>query len=289
MGAPLNLTDTFRPDAHQRTLYVSDLDGTLLSARGALLTDHARRLQHLVSDRGLLLTYATARSHLMAARAVGAGWGTPAIVYNGAFTVNSADGSVLRQHHIDGDVARKALELARAESLMPLVFDYGTEDLVQWVSGEETEAVRRYLADRPDDRRFDPCEDWDRFRTDCVFYIAVIGPAPRITALAHQLTELSSRVTLNVQTDTYHPQDTWLELTPAGVTKASEVQKLAESLGATRLVCFGDNHNDLPLFEIADESYAVANAAPHVRALATGVIGDHATGSVVDWLEQNAV
>jgi Cof subfamily protein (haloacid dehalogenase superfamily) len=275
--------------ASQRTLYVSDLDGTLLSGRGVLSAEHSHRLQRLVVDRGLLFTYATSRSHLMAARAVGPGWGIPAIVYNGAFTVHPGDGSIVRQHYLDADTVREVLRAARPMGLMPLVFDYGSEDRVQWVSGQETEAVVRYLQDRPEDRRFDPRKDWGHFRTASVFYIAVIGDAPTISELAHQLAERQLRATVNVQRDTYHPMDTWLELTPAGVTKASEVRSLAKSLGATRLVCFGDNSNDVPLFEIADESYAVANAAPHVQSAATGVIGENNTGSVVDWLEENAV
>jgi hydroxymethylpyrimidine pyrophosphatase-like HAD family hydrolase len=148
--------------------------------------------------------------------------------------------------------------------------------------------VQRYLRDRPGDRRFDPRDSWARLRTSSAFYIALIGDGVTIERLADQLARSSLPATLNVQRDTYHPRDTWLEVTPAGVTKASEVRALAEELGATRLVCFGDNSNDLPLFEMADESYAVANAAPHVRATATGVIGDNNAGSVVDWLEEHA-
>lgn len=38
---------------------------------------------------------------------------------------------------------------------------------------------------------------------------------------------------------------------------------------------FGDNANDLPMFEVADECYAVANATAEVRARATEVIGSN--------------
>lgn len=275
--------------APQRTLYVSDLDGTLLSSRGVLRDDDADRLRRLVLDRGLLFTYATARSHLMAARVVGPGWGTPAVVYNGAFTVHPEDGSIVRQHFLDADTVRTVLDAAHALSLMPLVFDYRSQDRVQWVAGQETDGVRRFVDDRAGDRRLDPRPGWDEVRTESVFYVAVIGAAPTVTGLAGRLSRLGLPATLNVQRDTYHPQDTWLDVTPAGVTKASEVRSLADSLCATRLVCFGDNSNDLPLFDVADEAYAVANAAPHVRSAATGVIGDNDSGSVVDWLENHAV
>lgn len=51
--------------------------------------------------------------------------------------------------------------------------------------------------------------------------------------------------------------------------------------GAGRLVCFGDNINDLPMFAVADASYATANANRAVRAAASGVIGASDDDAVV--------
>jgi hydroxymethylpyrimidine pyrophosphatase-like HAD family hydrolase len=250
--------------------------------------DHARRLQRLVRDRGLLLTYATARSHLMAERVTGAGWGTAAVVYNGAFTVEPDGGRVLRRHVLDPGVVRQVLMGARAHGLAPLVFDYDGTDHVQWVRGQETPGVTRYLTDRAGDRRFDPRPDWSDLRSSAVFYVSVIGTRDVVDALALELgRSVGPSCTINVQQDTYHPQDTWLEITPPGVTKASEVLALADMLDADRVVCFGDNQNDLSLFEAADEAYAVGNATPEVLARATSVIGTNEEGGVVAWLEEH--
>jgi len=57
-----------------------------------------------------------------------------------------------------------------------------------------------------------------------------------------------------------------------------------KQLGANRLVVFGDNNNDLPMFRIADESYAVSNAIPAVLAAATGVIGSNDDDAVARWV-----
>lgn len=58
-------------------------------------------------------------------------------------------------------------------------------------------------------------------------------------------------------------------------------------LGAERLVVFGDNHNDLPMFEVADESYAVSNAVPAVLEAATGVIGSNDEDAVACWIAED--
>ena len=80
----------------------------------------------------------------------------------------------------------------------------------------------------------------------------------------------------------------WLEVMPAGVSKASAARVLREMLGCTKLVCFGDAVNDLALFGEADERYAVANADPVLKAAATAVIGANDEDSVARWLEENA-
>ena len=52
-------------------------------------------------------------------------------------------------------------------------------------------------------------------------------------------------------------------------------------------MAFGDGHNDIDMFEIADESYAVENACKELKEKATGVIGRHDQDAVARWLEEN--
>ena len=64
------------------------------------------------------------------------------------------------------------------------------------------------------------------------------------------------------------------------MSKAAAALALKARLGAERLVCFGDAENDIPLFEAADECYAVENAVPALKERATGVIGSNREDSV---------
>ena len=53
------------------------------------------------------------------------------------------------------------------------------------------------------------------------------------------------------------------------------------------MTVYGDNLNDLPMFEVADEAVAVANAMPEVIARADRVIGPNSASSVArDMLRQ---
>ena len=61
-----------------------------------------------------------------------------------------------------------------------------------------------------------------------------------------------------------------VEISAAGVTKATTLARVAAEmgLGAEDVVAFGDMPNDLPMLEWAGTSYAMANAHASVRDLA---------------------
>ncbi|MDE6134546.1 MAG: HAD family hydrolase, partial [Muribaculaceae bacterium] len=63
---------------------------------------------------------------------------------------------------------------------------------------------------------------------------------------------------------------------------------LKERTGADRLMVFGDNLNDIPMFEVADVAVAVGNALPEVKAAADVVIEPNYTDSVARYIAADA-
>ena len=51
---------------------------------------------------------------------------------------------------------------------------------------------------------------------------------------------------------------------------------------------FGDGTNDIDMFQMADECYAVENAADELKKIATGIIGKNDDDAVARWLEEHA-
>ena len=62
---------------------------------------------------------------------------------------------------------------------------------------------------------------------------------------------------------------------------------LKEHFGFDKVVGFGDNLNDIPLFNACYECYAVENANNELKRLATGVIKSNQQDGVARWLENN--
>ena len=79
----------------------------------------------------------------------------------------------------------------------------------------------------------------------------------------------------------------FLEVYSGEASKKNAVLSLKETFGAERIIGFGDNLNDMPLFEASDEGYAVENACNELKALAAGIIPASAKDGVAHWLEEN--
>ena len=74
---------------------------------------------------------------------------------------------------------------------------------------------------------------------------------------------------------------------PAETTKANAIRQLRKLLRCDRLVVLGDVKNDIDMFQLADEAYAVANADDELKQYADAVILPNDEDGVAKWLEAN--
>ena len=74
---------------------------------------------------------------------------------------------------------------------------------------------------------------------------------------------------------------------PKSTSKANAVMSLKKHLNVQKVVVFGDGRNDIDMFKVADESYAVKNAVDDLKNIATGVIDMNDNDAVAKWLKEN--
>ena len=270
-----------------KTLFVSDLDGTLLTAKETVSEYSMRLLNELIDERGVLFTYATARSLNSAAKAV---WGLrqnlPVILYNGAIVMEPWNGNKLYNSHFTGTVRADIRRILHEYDVWPLVYSFlGNKERVSWLRGRETEGMKRYLSRRAGDPRLNPVDSPDELKDDEIFYYTYIDAKER-TDVLHAVFEKDARFRCIYQQETYQ-SDYWLEIMPAGTSKGAAATVLKERLGAEKLVAFGDALNDRELFRAADEAYAVENADEELKKVATAVIGYSEEDSVSKFIRDN--
>ena len=265
-------------------LYVSDLDFTLLRSDATLSARTVSVINGLIAA-GVPFTYATARSYLSSRRVTSdLDLALPVVTYGGTVIADPHDGAPLHVEGMPGVVVSAILDAAIDAGLEPIVYAMeGGRDRVRWHEGSVSSGVRWYVAHREGDPRLAPLRSWDDVDPASIFYITLIGTRERLEALRDGLGGALAECAHFLSLDGYMNEH-WLEIHAGSGTKAQAVRRLAGSLGAERVVAFGDNHNDRPLFEVADETCAVANAVPELRALATHVIGANDADGVAEWL-----
>lgn len=84
--------------------------------------------------------------------------------------------------------------------------------------------------------------------------------------------------------DWYGGEIAEVEAFPEGATKAKAIGRLKRMTGATRVVVFGDNTNDLSMMRMADWSVAVGNAIDEVKQAADEVIGTNEADAVARFI-----
>ncbi|MDQ4215179.1 HAD family hydrolase [Microbacterium capsulatum] len=273
-----------------RTLYVTDLDFTLLMADARASAATVQGINEL-SERGTLITFATARSFGSASRATaGIRWRHPVVTYGGTIIADGTSGRPFDVALLDDAVVRAICAATASDpELEPVFHTYESgAERIRWRVGSESAGVRLFIDHRLGDPRLRPLASWRELERDSAYYAVVIGREDPVRALAAALTEATRDCAVFVSTDPYTPDQWWLEIHSGAATKADGARRVAERLDAERIVAFGDNHNDVPLFEFADEAYAVGNAVPELKERATGVLEGHDTDAVVRWLLANA-
>ena len=260
-----------------RTLYATDLDGTLLGEDGTLSAGSRAILDGLLAD-GLALAVATARSAATARRGLGdLALEQPMVVYGGATAVDPASGEHLWWDAFDPRVLSPLIGASMAAGVTPLVFHLTSEqdggrDRISWVRGAETAGVDAFLEARPGDDRLLALDGWDEVDHDRAFFVSLTGDLPVLRRLARMVRAISWGTGCALALQPAGDGLAVLDVTPAHATKGTAVRRVAELGGFTRIVALGDGANDLPMFAEADESYATASATAEVRAAATGTV-----------------
>ena len=266
-----------------KTLYVSDLDGTLLRSDQTLSPFTIDAIRHLTAQ-GMVFSYATARSFPTAMKVTPEiAPNIPVIVKNGAHIMETGTGRRLHSEFFaEADVCA-IMDILQAHDLCPIVYHIENDREINRFCPERlNDDCRLVLAQNGNDPRYRPCS-YEELTVGDIFYFRCVDSEKKLRAAYENLHgTFRTLMFQDMYSDTW-----WLEIMPQQASKASAILRLKEMLGCDRIVCFGDGSNDESMFRIADECYAMANADEELKAIATGVIGSNNEDGVARWLLEN--
>lgn len=262
------------------TLYVSDLDGTLLKSDETTSQYTEKVINHFI-EKGGYFSYATARSIFTASKvAKGIHTNIPVIVYNGSFLVNT-DGKMLLSNFFDKEICDVLNDLFMND-IYPIVYTFiADKEKFSYIPKLCTDGMKRFLDTRKGDVRINEVNTTEELKNGSIFYLACIDIAEKLEPFYFKYKDKYHCV---FQRD-FYTNDPWLEILPFEATKSNAIKQLQNYLKCDELVVFGNDKNDIDMFQVADESYAVENACDELKKYATGMIDSNDNDGVAKWIE----
>ena len=274
-----------------RTLYVSDMDGTLLGEDSRLSPATVAKLNRIIGELGGLFTVATARTPATVVPLMqDVHARLPFIVIGGSAMWNPVTGSFEHTRGIDNPTIEAVADVFDHHGAYTFIYRrHGQDMLYTHHYGPLSPQEERFVAERQHLplKRFFLNDPNYRHSDDEALLIFSMNRFAVLDAIASDLRHRVPSCSVMVYHDIFDPNEGYLEIFTAGTSKAAAIRQLASELGVTRVVVFGDNRNDMAMMQAADYSVAVENAFPEVKAIASEVIGPNTADSVPHWIEQD--
>ena len=270
---------------------MSDLDGTLLDDTSRLSAGTVATLNRVIGDLGGLFTVATARTPATVVplmREVNAA--LPFIVIGGSAMWNPVTCSYEHTRGIDDPTVNAVADVFDCHGAHPFIYRrHGNNLLHAHHYGPMSAQEERFVASRQHLplKRFFLDDIGYRHSDDEALLIFAMNKYAVLKEIAEDLRQGVATCSVMLYHDIFDESEGYLEIFTAGTSKAGAIRKLAQEVGATRVVVFGDNRNDIAMMQAADHSVAVGNAFPEVQAAASEVIGPNTADSVAHWIEND--
>lgn len=256
-----------------KTLYISDLDGTLLDREGCLSEYTIQTIRRMI-DSGIFFTVATARS-LQAANDLiwYLGLRLPVVLTNGSAIYDSIGERYLWVKPLPSDRLPEMLHVVEKHGLcsflhvlqdnrMTIYYRQIRHAYDEIYSAQRSERYHGRIYQTPD---LTAVPGWST-----PAYMVVCGPWSVLEAMQKELWRISgicSEIYCDVYNDFY-----FMDIFPATSSKVNGLLALKEMTGAEEMVAFGDSFNDMLMLLAADRAYVPKGAVIPIRNVATRVI-----------------
>ena len=271
-----------------KTLYISDLDGTLLASDGHI-SDRSRNILNKVIKDGAKVSIATSRNlFAFDQRVAGVDFSIPVILNTGGCIYNCQT----RHYDVISDIPfDRVLQLKKIldeNEIASFIYGLVDEELYLLYEGLFDEADQAYIKKRgPMYHTFKKdLASLSEMSDSCkvIFFVGYgsYEKTKRILDLSASVDGIKATITKDIYTGNY-----FIEICDESVSKASAILKLKEMYDIDEIVAFGDNVNDVEMLELSDRCYVPENGLPQIREMADMVIEKNDLDSVARFIVED--
>ncbi len=265
-----------------KTLYISDLDGTLLNKDVKLSEFSKKTLNDLISN-GVSFTVATARSPI-SVREIFADveLKLPCILMNGVICYDLKTGGFIDVQTVSEYAFDEIMRLSKSFGLSPFVYCAHNNTLTTYYEDITPKPMQDFYNERKSKygKALVHTDRLDDIRDKSVIYFTYLSEYSKLEPLYKGLSNVAG-ISCAFYKDIY-AEDLWyLEVFSNKATKYNASIEIKKKYGFDTLVGYGDSLNDVPLFKACDKCFAVSDACDELKAIADSVIGSNEEDSVV--------
>lgn len=262
-----------KKEIFMNTLYLSDLDGTLFTTKKSLSEKTIMLLNDCLA-KNVNFAVATARMpYGCDYRLEPLNLTTPSILTNGVFLYDFSTHYYLGAKKMYPEAVFDVLEVFNEMDTGVFLYSFSQNQIQIYYNRKAMIKQRQYYSDRalkccskvdcqPDLKSFVSVSD--------IVYLACTDTEEKLKPIytaIQKIKGVSCAFYLNIYNGLY-----CIEIFSDQATKKNALLELKSMLHCDEVVVFGDNLNDLSMFEVADRRYAVSNALDSVKELADEII-----------------
>ncbi|MBQ1950884.1 MAG: HAD hydrolase family protein [Clostridia bacterium] len=269
----------------RRTLYVSDLDGTLLQNDQTLSEYTVNTLNRLIS-RGMTISVATARGTI-GVQLTGLNrihFRAPLILLGGVLLYDLGRRRIVQSCEMNASTVSAVLQVFHSLGREPQLYRRRNHEVHVFYTSLNT--AEESFVHRVDANGRSFSHMYHRvpyLKNSPAIFFSCQGTLADQQQLLERLKDIPG-IRTTLYADTYREDNWFLEICREDADKGQAVKRLQQHLHAQRVVAFGDNRNDIPLFRAADLALCVENGTPEAKAAADHSIPANTQDGVAQYL-----
>lgn len=264
-------------------LIISDMDGTLLKNDLSVSNNNLEAIKK-IREKGIKFLVATGRpDQLMKEYVDLLGLNEPFIMYNGTVIGHPFMETRVYEKHLSTTDAYEIINYMESNDILYMVY---TKDAIISKPHYRSDFFKK-RNDKLDVTHQSNIVDIDNFKEKISDYkiIKVLAIEKNETKYNQMKRDLEKNKNLSV----VKSQNSFLDINPAGTSKGIALSHLADyyQISKDEIIVFGDQDNDVPMFEFVTTSVAMNNANDNVKKHASKVTLSNEEDGFAVWINEN--
>lgn len=264
-------------------LYISDLDGTLLN-NNAKLSDYTKSTLKELINKNLNFSIATARTPATVVPILSdLDLKLPVVVMNGAAIYDIEKNKYIKFNSISPEAIDKILSIFSENKISALSYTIYNNHINAYYDKINNHVEEKFIKHRSGS----PYKTFINSKlpkNSNILYFLLLNKKDIVFNIYNQIKDIDG-ISAIAYKDVYNDGFYNLEIYSDKSSKANSIKEIMHTFNFDRLISFGDNLNDIPMFEISDECYAVKNAVQELKDLSTSVIDSNVNDGVANYLK----